>query len=1113
MEGFIKNISKRRQVEQSLRECQASLQETQVIGCLGSYELDFATRIWTSSSMLDEILGINDGYLRNVDSWASLVHPDDRAMMLGYFAEEVVGKKKPFDKEYRILRQSDQAVLWVHGRGKLELDAQGRLSKMRGVIRDITQRKLADMHLLESEERFRSTFEQAPIGILHVGLETNILRCNIRFSEFLGYTPEELVGLTAQDLLAPEELESRLGALEKIASGAVASGSHESRYRSKNGSLVWANSTVSIQRDKEGRSQYFIVLVEDINARKHAEASLRETAERLTLAAQAGGVGIWDWDIEKNVLMWDEQMYRLYGITPDQFSGAYEAWQKGLHPDDRERGDEEIQAAQRGEQEFDIEFRVVWPDESIHYIRGHALVKRDAAGKAIRMVGTNWEITDQKRAEAKLLEATERLTLATRAGGVGIWDFDFLTQTMSWDDQMLCLYGMTREQFGGQYTDWENALHPEDKERAQEEANAAARGEGDFNTEFRVVWPDGSIHNVRGLAMVKRDAEGKAIRMIGTNWDITEQERAEAQLRESEERYRIAFQTSQDAINITRLSDGLYLEVNQAFLDLSGYERDEVIGRTADELGIWANSFDREKMVEILSAGGNFRLLEAQFRQKNGEVIWGQTSSSLMELDGLSCVFSIMRDITNAKKAEEEIRNLAFFDVLTTLPNRRLGTEQLRRALSASVRSNRKGALLFIDLDNFKRLNDTLGHTAGDQLLQEVARRLVTCVRSADTVARLGGDEFVVIIEDLSDSVEEAATHSSVVAGKILAAVNRSCFLANHECLFTCSIGVSVFGERTETAEMILQQADIAMYQAKAAGRNTVHYFASAMQTAITARASLEDDLRQAIAAEQFQLYYQPQVDSGVIVGVEALLRWRQPSRGMRPPMEFIPLAEETGLILPLGHWVLEMACRQIATWSKRKEVADLSIAVNVSARQLRQPDFVDQVLSLIYHTGATPHNLKLEITESMLVDNVEEVIAKMVMLKSHGVQFSMDDFGTGYSSLAYLKRFPLDQIKIDRAFVRDMLVDVTSGAIAQVIISLSKAMGIKVIAEGVETIAQRDFLVSLGCSAFQGYLISPPVPIEELELLLANPIEAGKASREFTGSNLEFAWPTESLP
>jgi EAL domain-containing protein (putative c-di-GMP-specific phosphodiesterase class I) len=312
---------------------------------------------------------------------------------------------------------------------------------------------------------------------------------------------------------------------------------------------------------------------------------------------------------------------------------------------------------------------------------------------------------------------------------------------------------------------------------------------------------------------------------------------------------------------------------------------------------------------------------------------------------------------------------------------------------------------------------------------------------------------------------------------------------------------------------MILQQADIAMYQAKAAGRNTVHYFASAMQTAITARASLEDDLRQAIAAEQFQLYYQPQVDSGVIVGVEALLRWRQPSRGMRPPMEFIPLAEETGLILPLGHWVLEMACRQIATWSKRKEVADLSIAVNVSARQLRQPDFVDQVLSLIYHTGATPHNLKLEITESMLVDNVEEVIAKMVMLKSHGVQFSMDDFGTGYSSLAYLKRFPLDQIKIDRAFVRDMLVDVTSGAIAQVIISLSKAMGIKVIAEGVETIAQRDFLVSLGCSAFQGYLISPPVPIEELELLLANPIEAGKASREFTGSNLEFAWPTESLP
>ena len=376
-------------------------------------------------------------------------------------------------------------------------------------------------------------------------------------------------------------------------------------------------------------------------------------------------------------------------------------------------------------------------------------------------------------------------------------------------------------------------------------------------------------------------------------------------------------------------------------------------------------------------------------------------------------------------------------------------------------------------------MNDTLGYQTGDLLLREVALRLSACVREVDTVARLGGDEFVVMLEYLSDDSDLAATQAEAVGGKILAAVGRPFLLAGREFHKTCSIGIAVFGAYPESTYEVLQQAEIAMYQAKAAGRNAIRFFAPSLQAAANAIVALEEDLRQAIKTRQFLLYYQPQVEGSHLIGVEALIRWNHPKRGLLAPGEFIPLAEETGLILPLGDWVLETACKQIAAWADRKEYAHVSVAVNISARQFRQPNFVEQVLATLYRTGANPRNLKLELTEGMLVENFEEVIAKMTDLKSHGLRFSIDDFGTGYSSLSYLKRLPLDQLKIDRAFVRDILVDGASGAIAQTIISLGRAMGLSVLAEGVETEEQRDFLIRLGCHSFQGYLFSRPLPLE----------------------------------
>jgi diguanylate cyclase (GGDEF)-like protein len=452
------------------------------------------------------------------------------------------------------------------------------------------------------------------------------------------------------------------------------------------------------------------------------------------------------------------------------------------------------------------------------------------------------------------------------------------------------------------------------------------------------------------------------------------------------------------------------------------------------------------------------------------------------------------REVSRLMAAHEEIRNLAFYDPLTGLPNRRMLLDRLARAVASSSRDVRLRALLFVDLDNFKTLNDTLGHQIGDLLLQEVACRIVGATREADTVARLGGDEFVVMLEDLSEVPDVAAAQAELIAEKILALICQPYRLGDHECQSTSSIGITVFGDRRESTKELLQQADIAMYQAKAAGRNAVRFFAPALQEAVNARAAMEQDLRQAIAAGQFLLYYQPQMDSGAVVGAEALARWKHPKRGILEPGEFIPLAEETGLILALGDYVLEAACKQIVAWSRDKRTASIPIAANISARQFRQPDFVQRVLAALDRTGADPHHLKLELTESMLVEDIEDVIEKMTKLKAHGLLFSLDDFGTGYASLSYLKRLPLDQLKIDRSFIRDILTDPASAAIAQAVISLSHALGLSVMAEGVEREEQRLLLAEFGCHAFQGFLQSEPLPPEEFLLLLPRWSEAALA-------------------
>jgi diguanylate cyclase (GGDEF)-like protein/PAS domain S-box-containing protein len=440
-------------------------------------------------------------------------------------------------------------------------------------------------------------------------------------------------------------------------------------------------------------------------------------------------------------------------------------------------------------------------------------------------------------------------------------------------------------------------------------------------------------------------------------------------------------------------------------------------------------------------------------------------------------------DLTERKQAERHIHELAYFDYLTGLPNRRFLMDELHRVLSRSARSAEAGALLFLDLDNFKLLNDTLGHDIGDLLLRQVGYRLRHAVRDSDCVARLGGDEFVILLENLGTHADAAATEAGLVGHKLLAVCDEPYALPARSYRSTLSIGITMFGANSGGADVVLRQSDMAMYQAKAAGRDTLRFFDPAMQAAIDRRYALEHDLREGMLRNEFRLYCQPQFDAaGTLSGGEILLRWKRAGGDLVEPGEFIGLAEATGLVLVIGQWVLRETCKRLAKWAGNPRLSGVPLAVNVSAQQMRTADFAAQVLAIVRDTGANPARLGLELTESVLAENIEEVIAKMECLKRDGVMFSIDDFGTGYSSLSYLKRFPLETLKIDRSFVHDIHLSPDAAAIVEVIIALARKLGLKVVAEGVEQEAQRDFLHAEGCDQFQGYLLGRPVPLDEFE-------------------------------
>lgn len=949
---------------------------------------------------------------------------------------------------------------------------------------------------MRSQEQLSVVFNKSPAAIalsrVHDGMYVDV---NEEWSLLTGLSLQAVMGRTSIELGVWTDAAQRDAAIKSTGQTGRLRNLDVPYTRPDGQKLTLLLNASSIEI---GGSAFYISYWQDVTAEREVQAALlaskqlfKATNQRLNQQVrlfesmeQLADVGYWTSGDDPRSLRWSNGMYRLSHIQPgtvlDRTVGR-----RAIHPDDYQKFDD---ARHQVDGEM-LEYRWHHPDGRVHWMRTRMLHLSEE-GTDTMVFGVVQDVTVEREATQALQERLEFVQKITSSvpGAVfqfrlkpdGQYEFPFISSSVQE------LYrDFSQEDIMRDATCTLRLHHPDDVGGFIASIRASARNLTAWSHEYRLLFDDGEVRWLQGEARPEREATG-AVLWNGFTTNITPRKLAEEQLRQSEARFRALTALSSDWY-WEQDTEFRFVRFEGRFIGATGQSSLDSVGLTRWDLGA-SNMTEKDWAAHraVLQAHQSFHDLELQGLDAHGERVW-RTISGEPKFDAQG-VFTgyrgIGRNITSRKQSEERIERLAFYDVLTGLPNRRLLMDRLQHALHNSGRDGLMGALLFIDLDNFKDLNDTQGHEMGDRLLRQVAIRLGECVREVDTVARLGGDEFVVILSKLTGDPAEAGSQAESVGRKILGNLNQPYRLGVQEHHSTPSIGIALFDDHCVGIDELLKRADLAMYQAKAAGRNTLRFYDPEMQAVVAARAEMEADLRQGLQRKQLTLHYQPVVnEAGRVMGFEALARWNHPLRGMVMPGEFIPLAEKTGLIVPLGQWALGAACEQLAAWAGQLHTAQLTLAVNVSVRQFRQADFVSEVLSLIECSGADPRLLRLEITESLLVDDMGDAIQKMSELRAVGLSFSLDDFGTGYSSLAYLRQLSLEQLKIDKSFVRDVLTNASDAAIAQTVLTLGQALGLTVVAEGVETQAQCDFLKGHGCRMFQGYLFGRPLPLNQLEL------------------------------
>jgi len=1038
-----------------------------------------------------------------IESGAQTAHPRDRDLQR-LAAEAYIGAAIP-DAHGRAaglivgishtplirsdLPLSALRILAAHAGGVLAVSAAHERLRLK---QETLQRMLdrAERQIRESERHFRLLADSGQALVWTNSTDKGCDYVNKVWLDFTGRTLEQEYGNGWTENIYPDD---RQGCMDIYVAAFDRRERFSMQYRLRrhDGEYRWIQDDGCPRYDEHGTFIGYIGHCLDITAARQSQEALAQKERYQQALLDNFPFAVWLKDTEHRFLAVNQALADSVGAaSTDALIGRTEddavIWPTGIS--DRPISDHEVMDGRR---KLNAEHEILGPSGST-WMEIYKAPVVDANGDLLGTVGFTRDISDRKQAEQALVKQRERMRLILDNAPFGIW-LQQPSGRLEFVNRTFCeATGIPEETFLA-LSHYREVIPKESIEQCLESDARAMAEPGVVVAHERKAFADGKIHDLRVFKRVKRNEQGEPEALVGICQDITDELRNERALRESEAKFHTMLDWSHDW-EYWILPDRRFCYMTPSAERVTGYPV-EAFEQDPGLIDAIIHPEDRpawdRHIQQSLKATPDHDICEFEFRirRRNGDFFWAthrcrQVRDAAGNDHGRRVT---VRDISARKEAEEQIRNLAYFDSLTGLPNRRLLLERLGHALIASRCNQHYGALLMIDLDHFKTLNDTQGHEKGDRLLIEVAHRMSQIIRAQDTASRLGGDEYVLLLETLGQDEATAANRAEDIAEKIHHRLSAPYVISGddktHYC--TCSIGLTLFnGEEEQTVEVLLKQADVALYQAKDAGRNTTRFFNPAMQMAIESRMALETALRQALARDELQLHYQPQIDqNGRCIGAEALLRWQRPDLGLISPMQFIPLAEETGLIFPIGRWVIDTACAQLKTWEAQPATRSLQLAINVSARQFHQPDFVAQVSDSLERSGANPARLKLELTESVILENADPVIERMRQLHALGVGFSMDDFGTGYSSLSYLKRLPLDQLKIDQSFVRDITTDPNDAAIVRAILAMSHSLGLQVIAEGVETEEQQIFLRENGCDAFQGYLFGRPIPIGEWPL------------------------------
>lgn len=1042
-----------------------------------AWEADPATLRFTYiSAQAESMLGYRSADWYAEGFWAAHLHPQDREQTINYCASQTRGGNK-HALEYRMLA-ADGRVVWLKTSVGVGVSA-GQALSLCGIMVDISDQKRLLSTIAEQVHFSRQLGDAIPSPIFWKDAQGRYQGCNQAFEAFIGIKREDLIGKSVFDI-APRELAEIYATADQALFDRQGTQTYEAAVRYADDSrhdVVFHKATFS---KEDGSLDGLVGVMLDITERKQLAEALEEKNKLLQKVIDHIPCGISMIDADLNVRLINQRARAILDL-PDALFQTDRTPLAHILRFNAERGeygpgdpDAQVEARlERARLHQVHQMERIRPDGTVMEIRGVPLADGGLATLYL-------DVTREKSAEAALARETASLKAVLAHLPQGISVFDEHLRLKHWNTGVVKVLNLPPEMMvqGVHFDDlirvpaYRGEYGPGDPEQHVARIHALAL---QFQPhQFKRTRPSGQTHLVSGEPM---RVDGKLAGFITTYTDITEFERAEQALQLSA----TVFENSTEGIMITDANTRI-LKVNRAFGVITGYAADEVLGQTPALL-----QSDRQDAAfyralwQSIAAHGHWSG-EISNRRKCGEIFTERLSVSRVQdaSGGVTHYIGIFSDISHAKAAQSQIERLSYFDALTNLPNCTLLQDRLQHALLNAERNNRRVALLTIDIDRLGHINDTLGHQVGDQVIVAVAQRLVAGVRAVDTVARHRGDEFALILEDLDDA--RAAAH---MAEHLLAALGPAFQLEEHEISVNACIGISLFPDDGNSPLLLLKNADVALHHAK--GSSSFQFFREEMNTASMERMLIENSLRLALRRDEFRVFYQAQLDfaSGQIIGMEALVRWAHPEMGLVPPMRFIPVAEETGQIMEIGLWVLGAACQDTRRWHDLG-YGHLRVAVNVSARQFNQDNFAAQVKQVLQDSGLAPERLELELTESLIMQHPERVIGTMEELRVLGVKFSIDDFGTGYSSLSQLKRFPIDKLKIDQSFTRDIGTDANGAAITRAIIALGTSLRLQVVAEGVETAEQQRFLIDNGCHSMQGYLFSRPIPAADFACLLA---------------------------